>query len=108
MSSVHQITVYVCQNCGWVDFHSVTSCPRCFGSVKQSYVAGAGKVVTYTTIRYPPKGFESQAPYVVAIVDINNGPRVIGRILHSADDVEIGGSVALASLKEGVLEFQLS
>jgi hypothetical protein len=101
-------TLYACRNCGWVDFHPATSCPRCNNEVEQTDVPGEGKIVTYTTIRYPPKGFESQAPYVVAIIKINSGPQVIGRILNSADEVAVGSSVTLTSQKDGVLEFRLS
>jgi uncharacterized OB-fold protein len=67
-----------------------------------------GRVVTFTAIRYPPKGFENQAPYVVAIVDIERGPRVIGRLSNPSDEVKIGAKVVLKSKKEGSLEFQLS
>jgi scaffold protein (connect acetoacetyl-CoA thiolase and HMG-CoA synthase) len=67
-----------------------------------------GRVVTFTAIRYPPKGFENQAPYVVAIIDIEKGPRVIGRVSNSGDEVKIGANVVLKSRREGSLEFQLS
>jgi hypothetical protein len=108
MSFPLQLTDYVCRNCGWTDFRPVNCCPRCNGDITQSAIAGEGKVVTYTAIRYPPKGFENQAPYVVAIIDIDKGPRIIGRISNSADEVKIGSTVSLISSKEGALEFQLS
>jgi len=103
-----QMTTYACQKCGWSDFHSVNKCPRCAGNVAQSTLAGVGKIATFTAIRYPPRGFENQAPYLVAIVDIDNGPRVIGRVSGSPEQATIGSRVTLTSYKEGVLEFQLS
>jgi hypothetical protein len=105
--STLRVSAYVCRGCGWSDFHPAPECPRCHGDITQSEFVGAGKIVTFTTIRYPPKGFENQAPYVVAIIDIDKGPRVIGRVSNSADDVRIGSSVSLKSSKEGKLEFQL-
>jgi len=71
-------------------------------------MTGTGIVVSYTVVRYPPRGFENQAPYVVAIIDIENGPRVIGRVSNSPDELEIGSQVSLKSAKGGKLEFQLS
>ena len=103
-----QISAYSCKKCGWSDFYSVNKCPRCVGEISQSTLAGEGKIATFTAIRYPPKGFENQAPYLVAIIDIDNGPRVIGRLSGSPDHARIGSRVSLASEKEGVLEFQLS
>jgi hypothetical protein len=108
MSSSLDVTAYVCQKCQWADFHAAQRCPRCHSDLRQSTFAGAGKVVTFTTIRYPPKGFENQAPYTVAIIDIENGPRVIGRLLDSADEVKIGSAVVLKSIEGGTLEFQVS
>jgi len=103
-----QITAYVCQQCGWTDFQLAAKCPRCHGDVSQSTFAGTGKIATFTVIRYPPKGFENQSPYVVAIIEIENGPRVVGRVSGSGDEVKIGSAVALKSNTRGTLEFQLS
>ena len=75
--------------------------------MKQSAFTGKGKIVTYTAIRYPPKGFENQAPYVVAIIDIENGPRVMGRVTDPSDDVKIDSVVSLSSVNEDALEFRL-
>jgi uncharacterized OB-fold protein len=71
-------------------------------------MTGNGRIVSFTVVRYPPKGFEDQAPYVVAIIDMDDGPRVIGRVSKSPDDLEIGSSVSLKSNEGGILEFQLS
>jgi uncharacterized OB-fold protein len=103
-----QIAAYVCQQCGWTDLHPAAKCPRCHGDTTQSAFAGTGKIATFTTIRYPPKDFENQAPYVVAIIDIEKGPRVIGRVSNSTEEVKIGSAVALRSNNQGTLEFQLS
>jgi uncharacterized OB-fold protein len=103
-----QIAAYVCGQCGWADFQLVAKCPRCHGDIRESAFAGTGKIETFTTIRYPPKGFENEAPYVVAIINIENGPRVIGRVSNSADGVKIGSTVTLKSYKRNTLEFQLS
>jgi len=103
-----QVTTYVCQECGWTDFQAVSQCPRCDGKINPSPITGEGEVVTYTVIRYPPKNFENQAPYTVAIINLRNGPRVIGRISNAADKIKIGDRVSLSSSKEGTLEFRLS
>ena len=102
------LAVYRCQKCGWSDFHEAKKCPRCRGEVGRTVVPGLGKIVTFTAIRYPPKGYESQAPYVVAIIKLENGPKVIGRVANPIDDVRIGSDVALASENGDMLEFQLS
>lgn len=108
MTARLQIVSYTCQKCGWGDFFPAQVCPRCSSETKQTVLPGRGRVVTFTAIRYPPRGFENQSPYVVAIIDIDEGPRVIGRVSNSSDEVKIGASVVLKSRKEDALEFQLS
>jgi len=108
MSRPLQVTTYVCRNCGWADFHPVSRCPRCNGDIRQTAVPGEGKILTYTAIRYPPKNFENQAPYVVAIIDLTTGLRVIGRVANAAEEINVGSTVSLSSMKEGMLEFRLS
>jgi len=106
MTRKHPITVYECEKCGWADFHLTERCPRCNESIRNSAFDGIGRIATYTTIRYPPKGFEDVAPYSVAIVDLENGIRVIGRI-SASESLKIGAVVTISSKENGVLEFQL-
>ena len=103
-----EITGYVCPSCGWADLHPAHLCPRCIGPVRRSTFKGKGRVVTFTAIRYPPSGFEDRAPYVVAIIDLENGSRVIGRVSDAVDQVKIGSMVSLASAEEDGLEFRLA
>lgn len=41
-----------------------------------------GKIVTYSKVMAPPSGFESQAPYVVALVRLDNGIRVTSQLVE--------------------------
>jgi hypothetical protein len=107
VATPQRISVYVCDKCGWADFHATKNCPHCHAKTKNSILPGIGKIATYTTIRYPPKGFEEKAPYSVALVDIENGPRVIGRLSATGEGLRIGAAVVLKSNENGVLEFQL-
>lgn len=45
-------------------------------------------------IHSPASGFEEQVPYVFAIIDLDEGPRVTGQIVDVCkQDVQIGDSV---------------
>jgi uncharacterized OB-fold protein len=108
LSSPPHIKGYVCQSCGWTDFHPAEACAHCHGRLRETLLSGSGKVATFTIIRYPPKGFENEAPYAVAIIDLDKGPRVIGRVSNSDDEeAKIGAEVVLRSIRNGTLEFQL-
>lgn len=96
-----------CPKCQWSDFYKAQICPRCLTALADASFPGEGRIVTFTVIRYPPVGFEEQAPYVVAIIDLNNGPRIVGRINAKEDEVKIGSNVNLAREAAGALEFVL-
>ncbi|MAE71932.1 MAG: transcriptional regulator [Gemmatimonadetes bacterium] len=55
-----------------------------------------GKVLTYTVIRVPPAPFKDQAPYVVAIVQMDDGPRLNVQVTDFVDgQLKIGLPVSL-------------
>jgi uncharacterized OB-fold protein len=108
MSTPLNIILCACSKCSWKDIHPTDNCPRCHSPVVQSQCPGIGKVATFTVIRYPPSGFEKEAPYVVGLVDINGGPRVIGRISAAPDEIAISSTVALKQNNNGVLDFRLA
>ena len=97
---------FACSNCNWSDVAKSEFCPRCHAPVKETMFPARGTIANFTVIRYPPQGFESQAPYVVAIVDIENGPRVIGRVTANPDNIQVGQTVEFAGSVNGALHFK--
>ncbi len=47
----------------------------------KNFLGLKGKVVSSTLVRVPPLGFSGQAPYFVAIVDMENHQRLIGQLV---------------------------
>ena len=97
---------YSCPKCNWADFSETKICPRCYGVVNEVSFSGRGKIATFTVIRYPPSGFENQAPYVVGLIDLDNGPRVIARIDARPDQLRISQIVDYVGTVEGALRFK--
>lgn len=87
---------------------AVDICPRCQSHVKEASFSGEGKIGTFTVIRYPPEGFEQEAPYVVALIDLENGPRVIGIIVEASENLQIGQTVSFLRVSKGGLEFMVN
>ena len=102
------ISGVICPKCKWSDFFKAQVCPRCLTSLTDSSFPSQGRIVTFTVIRHPPIGFEDQAPYVVAIIDLKDGPKVVGRVNSKPEEVKIGSEVEFARRAAGALEFALS
>jgi uncharacterized OB-fold protein len=65
-----------------------------------------GTVYTETVVYMAPPAFEKDVPYQVAIVSLDSGGRVTGRI--EGPRVSIDDRVALADTREGVPFFRKS
>jgi uncharacterized OB-fold protein len=85
-----------CANCNTHYFPKRSICPKCRrrGKIEDVRYSGKGKVYSFTEICSPPQGFEEQAPYVLAIIELDEGARLTGQIVdaHKAD-VKIGSRV---------------
>lgn len=57
-------------------------------------LSGKGEVVTYTIIHVAPDDFEEQVPYPIAIIQLEEGPKLTAQIVDcNPQDVHIGMKV---------------
>ncbi len=85
-----------CKNCGQVFFPPRSICPDCrrVGNVEKHHLDGEGKIISYTHIRAAQEDFEEETPYTIAIIKLEEGPRIIGQITEDdPEDIEIGKEV---------------
>ncbi len=91
-----QMAVQRCERCGNRPFPPRANCPGCGGhSLSWSPVSGRATVYSYTVAHRPPHpAFAAQLPLVVAIVELEEGPRMFTNIVGcDAADVEVGMAV---------------
>lgn len=90
------LTLQRCGRCGHRPFPPRATCPAC-GDTGLSWkpVSGRGTVYAYTVAHRPPHPIlAGQCPLVVAIVELDEGPRMITNIIGcEPTDVEIGMAV---------------
>jgi hypothetical protein len=82
-----------CLNCGEVYFPPRNLCPKCrrLSKLEKIKLNGRGEILTYTIIHTAPEGFERQTPYIMAIVKLDDGPKLTTQIVDcELDEVEIG------------------
>jgi len=57
-------------------------------------LSGKGEIVTYSIIHVGPEDFEEQVPYPVAVIQLEEGPKITAQIVDcSLDDLHIGMKV---------------
>ena len=87
-----------CETCGRHFFPPRSFCPDCrrSGKIADYKFAGTGTVVTYTVIHTASEQFEKLTPYVLAIVQLDEGPRMTAQVVCRPDEVKIGMRVKRA------------
>ncbi|HEX3705867.1 MAG TPA: Zn-ribbon domain-containing OB-fold protein [Mycobacteriales bacterium] len=82
-----------CSDCGRAHHYPRPFCPFCWSAnVPWQDASGRATLYTYSTVYLndlPP--FDEQLPYVAAVVDLEEGPRVMTRIVNAtAEELSIG------------------
>ena len=86
-----------CENCGTSFFPRRGVCPNCRrkGKLVAEEMPRTGNIVSWTEVHVGPAGFENEAPYILAIVELSNKARLLTQIVDSENgSVKIGSRVA--------------
>lgn len=81
-----------CPACGNRQFYPRGLCTACAAEPEWAEASGRGTVHTFTVIRQQgAKGFRDEVPYVVAVIELEEGPRMMGNVTGCpVEDVVIG------------------
>ena len=70
-----------CSGCGELSAQPRLVCAKCGGRDLEAFeLKGGGTIQTFTVNYVAAEGRESEAPYIVAIVELDEGPWVMGNI----------------------------
>jgi len=95
-----ELRIQRCRGCGTLRHPPGPMCPAC-GADKPEYLlaAGTGEVYSYVVHHHPPVPGH-QAPFVVALVQLTEGVRMVGELLGvDPDGVRVGMPVRAEFLK---------
>jgi uncharacterized OB-fold protein len=71
-----------CLDCGNPHFYPRVYCPRCWGDTEWRPASGRGTVFATTTVHQMAfEPFKSRAPYNLAIVELDEGPRLLTNVV---------------------------
>jgi hypothetical protein len=90
-----KLLIQRCTDCAQAQLYARPHCLACRGPVRWVEATGTGTIYSYTVIRQnPSRSFRHLLPFVVALVDLDEGPRVMSNIVGSPpDSVAIGCQV---------------
>jgi hypothetical protein len=86
-----------CLGCGVVIWYPRGMCPKCHGAkVEWIEASGRGSVYSFTVVRRSFGAWREVTPYVVAYVELEEGPRVLTNLVElDPEQARIGMAVRL-------------
>lgn len=90
-----------CRQCGTITCPPKMTCQECGGyDLEVVQLKGSGKIVTFTQTFVAPQGRECEAPYIVVLVELDEGPWIAGNLIDVAPD-KVGMELIGRSVKMG-------
>lgn len=93
-----RLVIQRCASCGNCQFYPRAFCIGCLcDRIDWIDASGHGRIYSYTVCRIAPSpAFESRLPYVVALIDLDEGVRLVANILDAdLERVAIGARVSV-------------
>jgi hypothetical protein len=92
-----------CGGCAKHVFYPRVLCPHC-GSARLEWVAPSGRGTVYSTTVVRRKAADG-GDYNVALVDLEEGPRMMSRVVTVTPDAVRIGMIVKARIVDGLVEF---
>ena len=98
-----KLLIQRCDACHRFIFYPRSTCPHCFSdSLSWVEAQGTGTIYSYTVVHRAFGPFAGQTPFVVALVDLTEGVRMMTRITGSEPAVvRIGAAVRVVFVEAG-------
>ena len=95
----HRLLIQRCGACGKYVFYPRAVCPHCHDATLEWVEAsGRGTIHSFTVARHPAgPAFADRVPYVVVLVELEEGVRMLGNLVGGdVDSVRVGQAVRVA------------
>ncbi|OBF92170.1 DNA-binding protein [Mycobacterium sp. 852002-51163_SCH5372311] len=92
------LMVNTCRSCGQTSLYVRPFCPHCWGEdVELASASGRARLYTWTLVHQNAAPFDAHTPYVLAMVDLEEGPRLMTVVENCrADELRADMDLVLA------------
>jgi uncharacterized OB-fold protein len=86
-TKARRLLVQACDDCGAHYFYPRPLCPRCLSrAVRWIEASGRARLHTFVINHRAPRAYPVPAPFVIGIVELEEGPRLMSHIVEVAPD----------------------
>src|SRR5437016_14646031 len=99
----HELRMPRCTMCDYVFFYPRSECPRCLSTnLEWVQVSGRARLHSFTVVQQPANAaFRDDVPYVYAVVQLDDGARLVSNIVPGDIDAP-RGDTPLEAVFDGV------
>lgn len=103
LKNIYNLLGTQCTRCEAYYYPPRSLCPHCrrSGETVPFKFSGEGEVFSYTIVHSSAKAFEKLTPYVLAIIKLDEGPKLTSQVICSPEKVHIGMRVKVAFRRLG-------
>jgi uncharacterized OB-fold protein len=93
-----QIKAVKCKACRNFVMPPSSICNHCFSKdLEWVKLNGTGKIISFSEVHVSSNAFQPNTPYVVAVVEMDEGVRLAGVVKHaSRNEIDIGSPVSIS------------
>lgn len=92
----HELKIQHCDDCQQFIFYPRFLCPHCFSeNLTWRMTSGKGIIHSYTVVHKAMPPFAEEAPYVVGIIELQEGVRMMSRIEGERSEIAIDKPVSV-------------
>ena len=94
-TKAHRLVLPRCLRCSFVIWYPRQFCPECgHGAVEWFEASGQGSIYSFTIVRRGEGAYRDTAQYVLALVELQEGPRVLTNLMEcNPEQLRIGQPV---------------
>ncbi len=97
-----RLTTTRCAACGLAGFPPRPLCRGCWSrEVRWEALAPRGTLYSFTRVHVVPGAFSADAPYAIGIVDLDDGPRLMCRLVGEVGVQDLDRPVEMVVLRYG-------
>lgn len=91
-----RLLIQLCDDCHHYIFYPRSICPHCFSEqINWIEAQGTGRIYSYTIVHQAYGPFKDKVPYVVGVVELDEGVRMMSWIIGNHDDIRIDNRVVV-------------
>lgn len=96
-----RLDIQFCPTCKRFVYYPRPACPGCLGELQWRTVSGRGHIYSFTIVHRPPSAAFSDLPYPLALVDLEEGPRLAVMVDARPGSLRIGVPVTIGFERRG-------